>query len=103
MRKFTVTTSISRHATAHQIRRPSKDIQLGDLIEFKFSNDNAKAVVRQWDGQKTCNECVLFGLGNKPTRCIHFNNRNGKPILLCNSVKGSSFVFSSVDDLMEEI
>ena len=99
MRKFTVTTTILRHATVHKIRRPSKDIQLGDLIEFKFSNDTARAVVKQWGGQK-CDDCVLGSNNNKLIGCVRYIDSD---TLVCSPEKGLSFVFASIDSLMEEI
>lgn len=103
MRKFTVKTTTIRNSTVHRISRPSKDIQLGDLIEFKFSTDTVKAVVRPWTRQKECAECALFRKDNKPPRCVRYADRDGHYSLLCDSHKGFPFEFVSIDDLMEEI
>ena len=102
MRKFTVTTTINSNGTVYKIRRPSKAIQLGDLIEFNFSTDTVKSVVKMWDAQKACHECVLFSKGDKPTRCVTSKDSDGNEGLLCTNRKGS-FVFASIENLMEEI
>lgn len=103
MRKFTVTTTISRHGVEYRVRRPSKPIQLGDLIEFNFITHTVKAVARPWDTYMTCKNCALYHETDKPTRCVNFTDSDGSDILLCNSNRGESFVFSSIDGLMEEV
>lgn len=103
MRRFKVTTAILRQATIHKIRRPSKAIQLGEIIEFNFNTDTVKAVVKTWDEQKACLECVLYGKGDKPTRCVLAKDSDGCAVPLCCSGKRFSFVFASIDDIMEEL
>ena len=101
MRKFTVTTTISKQGTSHLVRRPSKDIQIGDTVKFLFNDGTLTALVGIWDtAANGCSECVLFNQG--PSRCVHYKDKLGRDCILCNSGY-RSLVLKSIDDLMEEI
>lgn len=101
MRKLTVKTTIDKSGTSHLIRRPSKDIQIGDTVKFLFNDGTLTALVGIWDTSANgCSECVLFN--QVPSRCVHYKDELGMDCLLCNS-GNRSLVFTSIDNLMEEI
>lgn len=102
MRKFTVTTTISKEGTYHKIRSPVKTIKMGDIIRFTFNDCTLTAIVVKWDDVKRCNACVLFHGSSRKARCVHFNTMEGHERLLCNS-GDESFLFKSINELMEEI